>query len=293
VGENAPLLWGLIATAIYEHGLEEIEVTLREDPNLLEKKDWVDLAEQLSVPKVAADFISIDKEQIWFDDMLQRSFTDDGMGNGRFTPQGMHYFLAGIRSDEPRLLTKAAVHPALSLLVPSRKRLVQQHEHLIEQASANLKVPMRSANWERVRKEMQASRESFLDSINPVSISQFADYSFVQASLERLLGRRDGLVVGIALELYRREHGMYPQTLDVLVPEYLPSVPTDRITGDPTRYRTVNGKPVVYSVGFDRDDDGGRATAALAQRTSWPTSARDVLDGDWMLFPSEYTRRIH
>ena len=111
---------------------------------------------------------------------------------------------------------------------------------------------------------------------------------------ERYLGDRDGLLVGIALEAYHRRHGRYPATLGELTPDLLPAVPADRITGDPVRYRLVDGEPIVYSVGADRVDDGGRpadnggplAVDPLRVRTdaaaSWGVSAADAPRGDWV-----------
>jgi hypothetical protein len=43
------------------------------------------------------------------------------------------------------------------------------------------------------------------------------------------------------------------------VPDLLPAVPPDRYDGKPLRYQLVDGKPLVYSIGSDRDDDAGRA----------------------------------
>jgi hypothetical protein len=73
----------------------------------------------------------------------------------------------------------------------------------------------------------------------------------------------------------------------------LPSVPADRITGDPVRYALVDGKPVVYSVGADRVDDGGRPAKPSHGRSSTDPSAAAVWDvppakaprGDWVLYP--------
>ena len=60
------------------------------------------------------------------------------------------------------------------------------------------------------------------------------------------------------LELYHREHGKWPESFGELSPKYLPSLPADPITGKPLHYKIVNDRPIVYSVGIDGDDDGGR-----------------------------------
>jgi hypothetical protein len=107
----------------------------------------------------------------------------------------------------------------------------------------------------------------------------------VAAAAEICLGQRDGLVTGIALELYRRRHGRYPETLQQLTPDLLPAIPADRITGDPVRYRVVDGKPRVYSVGADRHDDGGVAFDKNSFHEAAQWGPGDARKGDWVLYP--------
>jgi hypothetical protein len=54
--------------------------------------------------------------------------------------------------------------------------------------------------------------------------------------------------VAAALERYRRKHGRWPETLDALVPNYLPAVPTDPQDGKPLRFKRRPDGVVVYSV---------------------------------------------
>jgi hypothetical protein len=124
-----------------------------------------------------------------------------------------------------------------------------------------------------------------LISLNAALISM-PDYQRLQETAERYLGRRDGLVAGIALEVFRREHGKYPEDLNVLVPRLLPDVPADRITGSPVRYRLVDARPLVYSVGADRKDDGGRPTAKREAAANWDAKPVPMPDGDWLLYPT-------
>jgi len=73
----------------------------------------------------------------------------------------------------------------------------------------------------------------------------------------------------LALRLYAADHGgSYPKTLDELVPNYLPAVPTDPFaTGSrPLKYSAADpAAPSVYSVGEDGADDGG-STAPVRSR---------------------------
>ena len=60
------------------------------------------------------------------------------------------------------------------------------------------------------------------------------------------------------LERYRLAHGRYPETLDALVPAFLPKPLPDPMSGQPFHYRpTDDGWFLLYSVGENGRDDGG------------------------------------
>ena len=65
-------------------------------------------------------------------------------------------------------------------------------------------------------------------------------------------------VVAFALARYQRDNGKYPETLDALVPNYLREVPWDVFTGDPLIYKPTANGYLLYSVGPNGRDDGGR-----------------------------------
>jgi hypothetical protein len=65
-------------------------------------------------------------------------------------------------------------------------------------------------------------------------------------------------VTAIALKRYQLQHGAYPEKLDELVPDLLPSAPIDFMDGKPLRYQLrPDGDFRLYSVGVDGIDDGG------------------------------------
>src|SRR5262249_41124618 len=73
--------------------------------------------------------------------------------------------------------------------------------------------------------------------------------------------RRRILVTALSLERYRRRHGAYPKTLDALAPECLKTVLHDFMDGKPLRYYTKDdGHYLLYSVGLDCTDNGGKAS---------------------------------
>jgi hypothetical protein len=62
-----------------------------------------------------------------------------------------------------------------------------------------------------------------------------------------------------AAERYRRAKGRWPDALDELKGAgYLPGVPADPYDGQPLRWRRLDGGRVVYSVGPDGEDNGGK-----------------------------------
>ena len=63
---------------------------------------------------------------------------------------------------------------------------------------------------------------------------------------------------GIAIELYRREHGKIPETLEAITPKYLPSVPLDPFSGKPMIYKVEDRGFTIYGLGNNNVDDGGR-----------------------------------
>ncbi len=62
----------------------------------------------------------------------------------------------------------------------------------------------------------------------------------------------------LAVERYRMAHASLPETLDQLVPGYLAAVPVDPFDGAPLRYKRFDRGFLVYSVGEDGKDDGGK-----------------------------------
>lgn len=64
--------------------------------------------------------------------------------------------------------------------------------------------------------------------------------------------------VALAVQRYRLAAGELPDSLAELVPDYLDSVPVDPFDGRQLRYRMLESGYVVYSIGMDLTDDGGK-----------------------------------
>lgn len=78
-------------------------------------------------------------------------------------------------------------------------------------------------------------------------------------AIDREAARDIVLLTVLALELFAREHGQYPEKLEELVPDFLPAAPEDTHmpTKTPLRYRRDGDGALIYSVGDNGTDDGG------------------------------------
>jgi hypothetical protein len=64
---------------------------------------------------------------------------------------------------------------------------------------------------------------------------------------------------GLAAERYRRDRqGHWPRSVEAMVPRYMAQVPADPYDGKPLRLRLLPDGLVVYSVGPDGEDNGGK-----------------------------------
>jgi hypothetical protein len=70
---------------------------------------------------------------------------------------------------------------------------------------------------------------------------------------------------GLACRLHRSRTGAYPESLEALVPGILKEVPVDPFTGKPFVYRREREGFIVYSLGSNEKDDGGRSTYMITQ----------------------------
>ena len=65
--------------------------------------------------------------------------------------------------------------------------------------------------------------------------------------------------VGLALVSFRLKNGRLPETLSELVPTHIESIPADPMDAKPLRYRKTEKEALVYSVGADGIDNGGKS----------------------------------
>lgn len=212
-------------------------------------------------------------ERLSMIDMLQRTFTDDGSGDGRRLPANtaeMKRVLRdfGVRPAEkdPGILAAASA-PLRSAVGPSRRDFLEAAEAMISAMERDEALPF----WRRAERSGDAAYAKFVaigwPELIPAleNVSMYGDATpFAHPILARDVfeQRRDAVLAELAVRLHRLESGRWPESLAELTPRFLPSRPLDFLTGEPLRYRLTSRGPILYSVGPDLDDDGGRAASA-------------------------------
>lgn len=299
--EELSLLIGVaVADNIQGFARNTIRDILSEQPALWTDVQLHDLAHKLAAAKL--DWMrGIEGERSCFYDSMQRVYTDNGNGDGRLAlhvskDQNLFQMLAAINQGEgapgDTLLANSGLAmltmPAANMVVASRKEMLEAFEKLTDAAQARFSEPY----WKQ--RDERPLGDDFEEEKRGL-VGQFR-YLFVRLMLpsyDNLLKRivmtnseLDGVYVGLALELYHREHKKWPDSLAELAPQWLPEVPVDRVTGQPLHYKIVDDKPLVYSVGLDGKDDNGRAVPAENGITlPWTTPPSDKPeDGDWVIW---------
>src|SRR5262249_31523690 len=111
---------------------------------------------------------------------------------------------------------------------------------------------------------MTRSPQRFHYFFSSLAIPNFLKALETEARMET---ERQLVVTAIALKRFQLAHGAFPRTLESLVKSYLPSLPHDLMSGEVLCYHLdAGGRPVLYSVGMDGEDNGGDPTPAQGSR---------------------------
>ncbi len=301
---DRPLLINdMVGIAIYESAVITAAQIMHEDPTLFDDDQLQQFAHRFAGFMGGNITLDLEGEHWMFEDMIQRIYSDDGHGNGHITKQGM-INLSQMYGNEGSIFVKefgtSTLAPVTAAIIADRADMIAKYNELMTSIQQRMTLPMWALDQnDRAQNEIDALQN------NPVLSTRYFPVAFFIPALdtahinaEKTIQWRDGVLAGIALELYRRKHGHYPDSLDALVPTYLPEVPLDRFTGKPLHYGLFDGKPRVWSVGTDRNDDGGIPPIANERyEQNWkPARTAAQLeqdepkryDGDWILWPIEY-----
>lgn len=314
IREQRVLISDLIGCAIVTLADATVERILHENADVWSEQELIELAHILSAAPGPGDSFRVrfDTERDQFQDTLQRTFSDNGRGDGVLIAAAASFYNdAVVTASQAQALRPSAATmlagPAASAMVAGRKELSQIYNSFLDRTDAIAATPL----WQRTDDGMLDAEIEQLVSGSQVSRMRYLPLAILipalgsQASTgEYIQQEHDAAIVAVALEIHRRRHGTYPASLSELVPTLLPAIPPDRYTGKPMNYQLRDGRPVLYSVGADRVDNGGvpppgkhgnvlarrfRTVAqkdALLARLSAPNGpATEDFRGDWVLYP--------
>nr|MDQ2800452.1 hypothetical protein [Armatimonadota bacterium] len=129
----------------------------------------------------------------------------------------------------------------------SKRAILTNYTRYMDQAIANARQPYGAH---------LADPATPNDPFNQILIPVFSQARFNDARSET---ENSLLLVSLALQAYKSDHGAYPPALSALVPAYLKVIPDDPCAASgPLHYKLSGSKYVLYSVGPDGKDDGGK-----------------------------------
>jgi hypothetical protein len=173
---------------------------------------------------------------------------------------------------------------ARALRTPNAAERRKQIEILEAESRAFLKIDVRKLYWRKSPRESgrQLGR-SIASRLMPNVKERLSDEE------EQLRVWGDLAQTSFALWAYSADFGHPPESLDALVPKYSSEVPRDRFAAKPLQFRREAGWHILYSVGANGRDEGGRGRSsqppgddlALWIPDKRPTPAPDVWKELW------------
>jgi hypothetical protein len=291
--EHEVLIGDLVSLAINALCVSTLADVLTHHPDVIDEDKLAAIELALRAYMGGEIYADIAREEEFLYDVTQRLYSDDGSGNGRLCAAGVRQLDAIANGGPGRLgATGSILGPLNAAFLPSRREFTRKYQDVLAQLQEISEQPL--WEWQRqpadiIEDELVAEGE---DRIRFQMLLILLPALGKAASVHETAAQtRDAALVLLALARHRLDHARYPDTLDALVPAYLPEIPPDRYDGRPIKYRLTDvGKPLLYSVGSNRADDGGvpregdqDGTAAM----KWcpPSEGHLVAPGDWIILP--------
>jgi len=274
--EHPVLISDLVSHSIYSMAFTTIGQIMVYEPTLFSKRQFATVEHALAQLENHLS-IRLDGERYFMLDVLQRIYTDDGNGDGSLVPSNVTQLL-GLTQIVPLggtnlALTPPYFAPLTDIFHPSRKELEVEYLKRMDFAQNSAGIPLfelKEMNNPWSSPWAQPASHVFepyfiLDLLLPA-----LDRAMLQAKYTR--ASRDATHAVLYAVQFHNETGAWPSDLT-------PAGVVDAWSGKPLLITEVDGAPVLYSVGFDQEDDGGLFDS---RARGWDVSA----DGDWIIWPS-------
>jgi hypothetical protein len=287
--EAPVLICDLVSVAIYALAADVTGRIIAERPGVLDDGQLRRLSERFGSFAGGTFPLRLDSESAFIEDFLQRAYTDDGNGDGRFCWKGVEFIAALSDPPEKPEFYLHFVSPVSVMAKASRREMSAKWRELILLAMMDESVP----RWQR-------DVHVFDDEVERIEVTPGLDRRYTilmtlapavwraRETMAQVRQTREGVLTAIAIERYRLARGAYPVGVAELSPEFMASPGVDTFDGAMLRYRVREGVPVLYALGSDLDDDGGMLaergnTSVLIRREAAKQSL--AKDGDLILWP--------
>ena len=131
--------------------------------------------------------------------------------------------------------------------------LAEAHARCLRQHTLLLRKTLNSPWHQRAAAVAEFEKDAFDDSPFPLGFGVDMLFHRLQFSQAQLFSA----IAAVAAERYRLRHGHWPDSLNELVPDFLPSIAADPFDGQPLRYKRLADGIVIYTIGPNLADDGG------------------------------------
>jgi len=216
--------------------------------------------------------IALDGEKVFWYDIAQHVFTNDGRGGGRVLYNGLPY-----------IFTKwpDAIWGLVSFGYPDRNQFLERVNSFFSRAEE----PFDKTPWQRQAEKVTDRQEIYnplmLGVLGP-AIDRIAEITWW------LRTSRKALITALAAQRFKVETGRYAASLAELVQAgYLRTIVDDPYGPGPLSYRKTEDGFVLYSFGENMKDDSGEAARdEKGKIKQWAD------EGDWVFWPVEKNRAL-
>lgn len=268
--EGKYIISQLVGSAIRSMAFDRITMALEWRPDALTDEQLAHLAQLLRAIPASAYEVELEAELLGLMDCIQRTYSDDGNGDGWFNPVYGALLLDELTamtsttdsSSDPSIDSTIGVllSPLGAAVVASRKETVALCTSLMEKCEQQSQLPLWQQDY-----SFESEFESMVHESALAQQRWFLPRLLLPALSSAATGRRRAETHAIAAQVaiacvqYRRAHaGAWPTKLDDLVPTLLATTPRDPTTGEPVLFESVNGMPQISSAAVSsvRNSDG-------------------------------------